>query len=275
VSYETIKYDVEHPLATISLDRPDALNALSKSLMGEVDDALARAEADSDVRVVILRGNGRAFSAGFDIADDEAWVEGMTPAAVAEEMRFYMEWERRIWSFPKAIIASVHGYCLAGACEVAMLCDLTIASEDAVFGEPEIRFATGPPALIMPWVVGIKAAKELLYSGKTIPAERALQIAMVNEVCSREDLDRRTRYHALLISRVSPVAVRAQKDAINRTFEIMGLHNALMYNIQVTGLLDATPTEEMTTFDAIRRERGLRAALDWRDEQFREVEKLA
>jgi enoyl-CoA hydratase/carnithine racemase len=272
MSYATIELVVEHPLATITLSRPDRLNAISRELMGEVTDALARCEADDEVRCVILRGAGRCFSAGFEIADDAAWVEGEGPAAVVDEMRFYMAWERSIFEFEKPIVAAVHSYCLAGACEVMMLCDLAVAADDARFGEPEIRFSNGPPALIMPWIIGMRAAKELLLTGKMIGAQRALQLGMVNEVCAPGDLDRRARYHALLISKVSPLAVRLQKRALNGIFEQQGLRQALEWGVTMTGLIDASETEEMQTFSRIRREQGLRAALDWRDEQFREIE---
>jgi enoyl-CoA hydratase len=272
VSYATIELAIEHPLATITLSRPERLNAISRQLMAEVTDALAAIEADDGVRCVILRGAGRCFSAGFEIADDDVWVEGEGPAAVVDEMRFYMSWERSIFEFPKPIVAAVHSYCLAGACEVMMLCDLAVAADDARFGEPEIRFSNGPPALIMPWIIGMRAAKELLLTGKMIDAQRALQLGMVNEVCAPGDLDRRARYHALLISKVSPLAVRLQKRALNGIFEQQGLRQALEWGVTMTGLIDASETEEMQTFSRIRREEGLRAALDWRDEQFREIE---
>jgi enoyl-CoA hydratase/carnithine racemase len=275
VSYATIDLAIEHPLATITLQRPERLNAISRELMAEVTEALAQANADDGVRCVILRGAGRCFSAGFEIADDDVWVEGEGPAAVVDDMRFYMEWERSIFEFAKPIVAAVHSYCLAGACEVMMLCDLAVAADDARFGEPEIRFSNGPPALIMPWIIGMRAAKELLLTGKMIDAQRALQLGMVNEVCPRADLDRRARYHALLISKVSPLAVRLQKRALNGIFEQQGLRHALDWGVTMTGLIDASETEEMKTFSRIRREQGLRAALDWRDEQFREVEDLA
>ena len=275
MSYATIDLAIEHPLATITLQRPERLNAISRELMAEVTEALAQANADDGVRCVILRGAGRCFSAGFEIADDDVWVEGEGPAAVVDDMRFYMEWERSIFEFAKPIVAAVHSYCLAGACEVMMLCDLAVAADDARFGEPEIRFSNGPPALIMPWIIGMRAAKELLLTGKMIDAQRALQLGMVNEVCPRADLDRRARYHALLISKVSPLAVRLQKRALNGIFEQQGLRHALDWGVTMTGLIDASETEEMKTFSRIRREQGLRAALDWRDEQFREVENLA
>jgi enoyl-CoA hydratase len=276
--YQTLELELEHPLATITLNRPQALNAISRPMMSEVTDVLARLRDDDGVRCVILRGAGRCFSAGYDVGADRvtpATAFEASPAGSAAREQMLVEWELSFWSFPKPIIAAVHGYCLAGACEIMMLCDLAIAAEDARFGEPEIRFAAGPPALIMPWIIGIRAAKELLLTGKLIDAQRAYQLGMVNEVCAREDLDRRARYHALLISKVAPVAVRLQKEALNRTVELMGLRSALAYAANLWGILDTTPSEEQETFRRIRDEQGLRAALDWRDAQFREVEEHA
>jgi enoyl-CoA hydratase len=275
MTYATIQLALDYPLATITLNRPERLNAISREMMGEITAALAAIEADDEVRCVIFRGAGRCFSAGFEIADEDVWVEGQGPSEVVDDMRFYMEWERSIFDFGKPTVAAVHSYCLAGACEVMMLCDLAIAADDARLGEPEIRFSNGPPCLIMPWIIGMRAAKELLYTGKMIDAQRALQLGMVNEVCAVADLERRARYHALLICKVSPLAVRLQKRALNGVFEAQGLRHALDWGVTMTGLIDAAETEEMRTFSAIRRERGLRAALDWRDEQFREVEELA
>lgn len=273
-NYEFIEYTVEGAVADLRLNRPDSLNALSRDLMAEVTDALARAEADDDVRVLVLSGNGRCFSAGYEIADDEGWWEDMAANDIVADLEFYTAWARGIWEFPKPTIASVHGYCLAGACEVAMLCDITVAARGTRFGEPEIRFSTGPPAFIMPWVVPMKAAKELLLTGHLIEAERAQAIGMVNEVVDEDERERRTQYYAQTIAKVSPVAVRLQKEALNRSYELTGLNTSFYVNAKLTGILDASPTPENQQFDAIRKEKGLRAALDWRDSQFAEAEAL-
>jgi len=149
---------------------------------------------------------------------------------------------------------------------------MTIASEECRFGEPEIRFATGSPALIMPWVVPMKIAKELLLSGLLIRQRPAYEIGMVNEVVPRDQLERRTRYHALLISKVAPLAVQLAKEAINRTYEIRGLWPSVLNNNNLVAILDGSETEEQTMFNKIRDEQGLKAALAWREAQFREVE---
>lgn len=276
--FETILLDIDYPLATITLNRPQKLNAISRTMMAEITEVLGLLKDDDGVRCVILKGAGRAFGAGYEIGAErveQAAQEDHSPAASARREMGYVEWELGFWSFPKPIIAAVHGYCLAGACEVMMLCDLAIAAEGTKLGEPEIRFAAGPPALIMPWLIGMRAAKELLLTGKLIDAQRAYELGMVNEVCPLEDLDRRARYHALLISKIAPVAVRLQKEALNYMFEMQGMRSALAYASNLWGILDTTPSEEQETFRRIRAERGLRAALDWRDAQFREVEEHA
>lgn len=268
----TIEVTLEYPLATITLNRPARLNALNKELLHEASAALDEFEADDAVRVIILRGAGRAFSSGFDMAEGDEdttetvvdWKKHLTPAA---------NFAKRLWSYPKPIIASVHGYCLGGACGLAMLCDLTVASEDCRFGEPEIRSGAGSANVVMPWVVPIKIAKELLYTGKMISARRAYETGMINDVVPAEELDRRTRQHALVISKVSPVAVQLMKQAVNHAYEAMGMQSSLAHAFNLVAMIDASDTAEKQQFRAMRDAQGIKAALAWRRDQFAEVER--
>ncbi|MDQ1627343.1 MAG: hypothetical protein QOI54_1087 [Actinomycetota bacterium] len=271
--YETIVVELDYPIATLKLNRPEKLNALSAQLAREVIDALDRLEADDEVRAVVLCGAGRAFSAGYDIQPGSDPEQGSV-MQWKRHLESIWPFSRRVWNFRKPIIAAVHGYCLGGGCEIAMLCDMTIASSDCRLGEPEIRFSTGS-TLIMPWIVPMKIARELLYTGKTIDAQRAYEVGMVNEVVEPEDLMRRAYYHARLIAKVSPLAVELTKEGINRTYEIMGLLNALNHHDNLVAILDGSETDELRQFEEIRAARGLRAALDWRDQQFREVDDRA
>jgi enoyl-CoA hydratase len=267
--YTCIEYQADGPVADLRLSRPTALNAISHTLMRETLSALDQAAWDPSVRAVILSGTGRAFSAGFDIALDEGWTGGSPLAAMDSLDRVYLGFIRRVWSFPKPLIAAVHGHCLGGACELAMACDITIASDDAVFGEPEIRFGSGPPALLMPWLVGLKGAKELLLTGSVINAARAQQLGMVNRVVPHNRLEAAARQMAELIAQVAPAAARLQKEAINATFEAMGLQTAMTLAGKLVAITDSAGSEEHAEFSRIRAEQGLRAALDWRDAQFR------
>lgn len=274
-SYEHILLEVEEPIATIRFDRPEKLNAFNPQLQHEVIDALARLEQEEGVRAAILTGAGRAFSAGFDIGKSDQDESELTPLQWRERMEgSSFRYARSVWEFKKPLIAATHGYCLGGACEIAMLCDLTISSDDCQFGEPEIRFGTGSPALIMPWIVPMKVAKELLYTGKLIGAQRAYELGMVNEVVAGDQLEKRARYHALVMSKVPPLALRLTKEGLNKTYEIMGLLNALAYNGTLVPIVNGSETEEFQEFEKVRGEQGLRAALAWRNSQFEELEEL-
>jgi enoyl-CoA hydratase/carnithine racemase len=269
MQYETIELIVDGPIATLRLNRPQRLNAFSRQLVGEVEHALDALAADDTVRVVILCGAGRCFSSGYDIAGD-----GSRPETVADWKSRMDEnqFAQKVWNFRKPIIAQVHSYCLAGACEIALLCDFTIASEDAVFGEPDIRFATGsPPAAAFAFAVPMKVARELIYTGSNIDARRAYQVGMVNEVVPLEELESRARQYALLLSKVAPLALQTAKEALNRAYEMQGIWSAILNNNNLVAILDGSETEEGRTFSRIRSEQGLKAALAWREAQFREA----
>ena len=143
----------------------------------------------------------------------------------------------------KPVIASVQGHCLGGGCELAMLCDLTIAADDAVFGEPEIRFSNVGPALVMPFVIGLKRARELLYLGDTIDAQTALAYGMVNRVVPRAELEAATMRFARRLALISPEALAGTKLAVNRGADAAGFRNAIRSGLDVVApLYAARPT---------------------------------
>lgn len=269
-SYENIEVEFDLPVAVVRFNRPKQLNAMSRELQADVLDALDRFEADDDVRAVILCGAGRAFSAGYDLglADEEV---GLTVPQWRQLLSTGKRYSRRIWHFKKPIIAAVHGYCLAGACEIAMLCDFTIASDDCQFGEPEVRFGASS-TLVMPWIVPPKIARELLYTGKMIGAKRAYEIGMVNEVVPADQLLERAKFHARMVSKIPPLTIQMTKEGINRTYEFMGLMQSLEYHDLLTAIMDGTEKEDTAEFRYLRREEGLRPALDWLKERFREFD---
>lgn len=263
-----IRYEKDGPLATITLDRPQVLNALGARLIESVHAALDDAERDEAVRVVILRGEGRAFSAGYDLKETVAHpVSG--PLAWRERLSREHRFVLRFWDFPKPVVAAVHGYVLGGACDLAMICDLTVAAEGTLFGEPEIRFGSGVVTLVMPWVLGMKKTRELLYTGHDkLDASEALALGLVNRVVLPERLLDEARALALAVARVDPVAVRLTKQAINRTYEIQGFKQALDYNLEVDTILEAAETPDRREFNRIREEQGLKAAIRWREARF-------
>jgi enoyl-CoA hydratase len=271
-TYSTIELEVDEAVATIRLNVPKTLNALSRTLTAEVMDSLDTLADDDAIRAVILTGSGRAFSSGYDLSTPTDNAERSVIGYKNTTEQWTHPFVMKVWNFPKPIIAAVHGYCLAGACEVAMLCDITIASEDCRLGEPEIRFSSASPTLIMPWLVPMKIAKQLLFTGEMIAAQRAYEIGMVNEVVPADQLMNQARKRAAIIAKVAPLAVRLTKEGINKTYEIMGLNSALSYHNAMANMLDGTGTAELREFVEIASRDGLRAALDWRDGQFRDLE---
>jgi enoyl-CoA hydratase len=256
------------PVRRLTLNRPAVLNALSHELVTELSSALAEAAAD-DSRVIVLRGAGRAFCAGFDLKEEaeapEHDVAGWR-SALAEDVGRMLE----IFDHPKPVIAQVHGYCLAGGCDLMMMCDVAVAADDAVFGEPEIRFGSGVVAMVMPWLLGVRKSKELLLTGEDrIPAHEALRIGLVNRVVAAAELDQATLSLASDMAKLDPVAVSLTKRSINRSLEVAGFREALWANVDMDAVIEAAEVPERKEFNRIRAERGLKAAIAWRDARFR------
>src|SRR5204863_1743708 len=165
---------------------------------------------------------------------------------------------------------SVQGHCLGGSCELVMMCDITIAADDALFGEPEIRFSNVGPAMIMPFIIGFKRAREILYMGDPIDAPTALAYGMVNRVVPRAQLQEATMKFARRMALMSPEALAATKLAVNRGAECAGFLNAMHAGVDVLAALYAARTEVGVKLDEIREKEGLGAALRWRAAQFKE-----
>lgn len=252
------------------MNRPKALNALSGELIDALSTAFANAADDERVRVVILRGAGRAFCSGYDLSED-AQAGTKDSAGWYRELQASADGMLEIFDHPKPIIAQVHSYCLAGGCDLMMICDLCVCSDDARFGEPEIRFGSGVVTMVMPWILGVRKSKELLFTGEDrISAEEALRIGLVNRVVERDRLDLATLDLANEIAKNDPFAVSMEKQAINRVWEIAGFREAIASNVQLDVLIETADLPERAEFRKITLERGLKAAIEWRDARFRE-----
>jgi enoyl-CoA hydratase/carnithine racemase len=264
------------PVRRLTLNRPDVLNALSGELVDRLSDALGRAADDAAVRVVVIRGSGRAFSAGYDLKEEAELEAEHGPLdvagwrdALAKDVTHMLE----LFDHPKPVIAEVHGYCLAGGCDLMMMCDLAVASDDAVFGEPEIRFGSGVVTMVMPWLIGARKAKELLFTGDDrMPADEALRIGLVNRVVPRDRLEEETLDLAERIAVLDPVAVAMTKRSINRAWEGAGFREALAANVEIDAVIEAAEVPERKEFNRIRSEQGLKAAIAWRDARFRDAD---
>lgn len=262
--------DTHDGIAHLRFNRPGQMNAFNNELMRGVIEDVERLSQDREVRAIVVSGEGRAFSAGFDLkAASERGLEGH--AAWREQLELQFDFIMSFWNAPVPTIAQVHGYCLAGAFEVSLACDMTICSDDAVFGEPEVRFGSGAVAMLFPWVMGPKQAKEIMLSGEDrIPAGRALEMGFVNRVVARELLDDEVGALARRIAKSSAAAVRKSKEAINRSYDIMGLRQALAVGLDIDVDINATPSWEKKEFARIRKEQGVKAAIAWRDARFKD-----
>ena len=270
MEFATIRYETEGPLAWITLNRPDKLNAISKTMLAELNQALDAALRDQTVRVILLQGEGRAFSAGFDLEPQAA--SGMTReeeiAAMKQELRDDFDLIMRFWDSPKPTIAAVHGYCLGGAMELALACDITIAAHGCHLGEPEVKFGSGIVAMLLPFLCGPKRAKELLLTGNDkVTAEQAEAWGLVNRVCDADWLVHEARALAREIARNDLVAVRLTKQAVNATLEIPRMREALEHALQLDMTIETTETDESRQFNEILKNEGARAAIAWRDRQ--------
>jgi enoyl-CoA hydratase len=252
------------------MNRPDALNALDRALVDAMGEALEDAAEDDRVRVLILRGAGRAFSAGYDLKEDASG--GVLDArAWYEELRHSTEEMLRFLEHPKPVIASVHSYCLAGGTDLMLACDLAVAADDALFGYVDVRFGSGVVSMFLPWVVGVRAAKELLFTGADrIPADEAHRIGLVNRVVPRERLDDATMELAEEIAKNEPFVIQATKRAVNRVWDVAGFRAALDANTELDVLIETANLPARDEFRRITTEQGLKAAIAWRDARYRD-----
>jgi enoyl-CoA hydratase len=273
VGFQCLIYEKRDAICYLTLNRPEKLNALNAVMMAEFREALDVIEADTDIRVAILTGAGRAFSAGFDLerGPDDPNPYGMQPDQWRKHLKSYIDTFMMVWNLSKPVIAAVNGYALAGACELVQVCDVKIASERAILGEPEIRAGIGPPLLITPFSVNLAMAKELLLTGDTINAHEAARIGLVNRVVPHDQLMTECERVARKITMLSQVGVKMTKIAVNRALEGMGFLSTIQHNLELMTHFDITISPEQEEFNAIRQEKGLRAALDWRDARFRDL----
>jgi enoyl-CoA hydratase len=263
-SENDVLYDVREPIAWITFNRPLVLNAVDWSLTYHFGRAIDRAAEDDEVRAVIVRGNGRAFCAGGDLQASPR-PEDLEPLATFDVVM-------RMWDMPKPVIAAVHGYAVGQGCEIAGMCDLTIASEDAQFGEIQIRHGYSPPMLISPFLAGLKGAKELMLTGDLFGAHEAQRLGLVNRVVPRLELEHAAEELARRLAALPPATVALNKRLVNHVYELAGFREAMRYRndpeldaLEAATRSDSMGTERMRTL----REQGWEAFKQERDAAFR------
>ena len=255
----------------IELNRPERLNALSRQVLLELDACMDAAEADEQVRSIVISGAGKAFSSGFDLKEQmEQRPEGAQAWREILELDFRVT--MRFWHCPKPTIAAIHGACLAGAFELALACDIAVAAEDAFFGEPELKFGAGIVIMLLPWMVSPKQAKEVILLGLDhIDAATALRLGLVNRVVPPGTHVSAAFGIAEHIAAIDPELMRETKAAINRSYEASGMTAALQSALAIDHTVESRGSPDKKQFMAIARAQGLKAALAWRDARFEEV----
>lgn len=278
MTYRFVLYQKDGPVATITLNRPEVLNAISPELEAELHRALDEADADPSVRAVILTGAGRAFSAGYDMAPNEradAPTLDPTGLELAEYIRRFWVQDFRhqhnllhIWYLTKPVIAAVHGWVLGGGLWYALACDITIAAENAVFGQPEVRHGANTTFLLAA-LAGWKAAHRYALTGDHFDAWEAYRLGLVNEVVPVGQLMPRARALAERIARVPEASVRFNRAVTFFGLLVSGLGAGLLMNVPLSTLVHASHDAFRGALLAAMERGGLRAFLEARDGPFR------
>ncbi len=266
MEFSEIRYARTAPMASVTLDRPAKLNAITPRMMSEVRAALGAAEADDEVRVVVIKGEGRAFSAGFDLS----------PRATPEDAT---EWRARfddtnstlrlVWRLGKPVVAQVHGACLGAAFDLAMACDLTVCADDAFFGEPEVRYGGTCQFLLLPWLVGMKTAKHILLTGDRISSAQALAWQLVNRVVPGAELDSAVAALCRTIAAAPRGTPGMNKRALNRAYEFIGATEIMAASEDLAVIAAMGLSDESRELQALIAQRGPKAALQWLESRFR------
>ncbi|MHB8438172.1 MAG: enoyl-CoA hydratase [Acidimicrobiales bacterium] len=246
-----VRYEVDGAVATITMNRPDVANAQNTALIEAIDAAFDAADADDDVRVVVLAAAGRHFSSGHDlkaIVGDEqpdSWVAMRdTPEGkFRHEQVMYVDKCRRIHDFRKPTIAAVQGKCVAAGLMLACMCDLIVAADDARFSNPVLRMTGAAVELLVePWEMGIRQAKQFLLAAEEIDAQEAWRLGLVNKVVPRAELTSATLELAGRVALVPPVTAQVVKDTINHVAELQGLSASWKYHFMAHHWMHNTAT---------------------------------
>ncbi len=281
MSYENILYETDGRLAYITLNRPEKLNALSNELRGEMFHAMKTAEADRDVGVIVLRGAGRAFSSGYDLApappgERSPYVSewnGMPDTNTTHPAHY--DWSRHvvlanwmIWELAKPVIAQIHGYCLAGGTELASFCDFRIVEENTQIGYPPVRAMGTMDIMWAPWHMPMTKAREFAYVGDSFTGREMADLGWATYALPADQLEQFTEDFARRMANIDNDMLMYSKRSVNRQYEMMGIRNGLMSGTDVEAMSKHRPAAE--EWRTQLQEHGLKAALEWRDGPFRD-----
>lgn len=278
--FEEIRYWVDDRIATIELHRPEAMNAMTRVMEEELQIAFAKAEADPAVKVVILTAAGANFCSGYDIgAGDPSRPEWMGPidpigSTIEDYLTFWYRLDRdiasnlmRIWHMEKPVISAVQGYVLGGGFWYQLACDITIAADNAVFGQPEVRHVSNT-TFLFPLLAGWKRANRFSLTGDPFDAAEAFRMGLVTEIVPVEELQDRARQLAARIALVPSASLRINKAITMGGLEASGVGTAMHLNGLLSGLAHSLHGPDREELLQMQREGGLRALLKGRDGPF-------
>ena len=253
-----ILYEVNERVATVTLNRPEKLNAITPQLQDGLLAALGDAASDPNVHVAVVRGGGRAFSAGYDVTSGAMLASGITGDRANLE-RILLGW-LRIWDLPLPVIAQVHGLCLAGGTQLAAICDIGFVADDARIGTPQLPLGAGYVASFWAWFVGPKKAKEIFFpTGAIIPATDAVAMGLFNRAVPADRLEEEVQTYARSVGQTPKDLLVLQKLAINRTQEAQGFRQALLQGAEIDAIAHGSPA--VRSVNRFIGEHGLQEAL--------------
>lgn len=262
MTQSTVTYAAQDRIGTITLNRPEKMNAFSGQMLEDFASALDLAQRDDSVRVVIVRGAGRAFSVGYDISPGEFSPHDHTITEDREWLERAIALWLRVWDFPKPVIAQVHGYCVAGATMLAICCDITLVAEDASIRWPALPIGGGLIGPMWTWSVGPKKAKEMSYiAGSEMTGAEAFSLGWANRCVPAAELEEQTLLMARLIARTPADLLRLKKQAINRVMDVQGFRTIATFSAEWDSI--AHYTEGASGMTAKIRELGLKGAIKW------------
>ena len=250
----------------LTLNRPEKRNALNDALRGALFDALRSADNDRNISVIIIRGNGPAFCAGYDLGAPNHDVERRIAKADGWWSRHVVNNWLEMWDMPTPIIGQVHGWCLAGGTELAAACDLVYIAEDAQVGYPPVRLMSPPDMQWQTWLMGLRRGMEALLTGDAMSGTDAVAAGMATRAFPIDDLDESVLAMAERIAKVPIELLALNKRSAHRAMEAMGIRNSIRAtaDIQALGFHQPPSIEYLASFA----EKGVSAALSDRDEQF-------
>ncbi|HYG46123.1 MAG TPA: enoyl-CoA hydratase/isomerase family protein [Bordetella sp.] len=247
---------------TITLNRPEKLNALTPDIYAFIGDTVNQASNDPECLAVVLRGNGRAFSSGFDLKLEMGERTHEDKLHALHEVANRARWA--IWHCKKPVIAGIHGYCMGGAFEMVLPCDFTIATESCRLGEPEVLFGAGPAFMMVPWMVNHKIAKDILLTGRQFSAAEALRMGIVGSVVPDDGLDAAIGSLTQTLCRLPAAAVRITKVGVNRAYETMGMVPHVNGWVEAAAYLSFMEDSARSEFQKRVMQDGPSAGIAWR-----------